>query len=404
MATRTPNYGLSKPLGTEDAQISVINANMDILDTELHLTTVRDAKNLAPIYDATSSYVEGDYVTYLITGQSSQDANGYFVFKCIDDTTTPAGNFDTTKWEAVCITDEMGSSGGSGGHTILDYDGTALQQEDNMQFAGTYSEDDSTNEKTVVHISRTMSKAQFNSLSEDEKKGIIATNDELPDDDTYFYPIIYSTEERQIGVWTDGKPLYQRTVITPSGIDIGVSSSSWTNTGIDVSSLNIEKIISSFGISTDGTYQGTILAYVENDNLTVQTTRNGNGWVVSFTIQYTKTTDVAGSGDWTPQGTPAVHYSTDEKVIGTWIDGNTIYEKTYDVSSSPIDLSPNTWVDTPFSATNITRIINFSALSSDGSNIGWLGVSRNGNYIRLQNVRNSNIPIAILTIQYTKSS
>ena len=40
---------------------------------------------------------------------------------------------------------------------------------------------------------------------------------------------------------------------------------------------------------------------------------------IYVTLQYTKTTDVAGSGDYTTLGIPTVHYSTNEQVIGTWL-------------------------------------------------------------------------------------
>lgn len=36
MATQTPNYGLSKPAGTDPVDISVLNGNADIIDTALH--------------------------------------------------------------------------------------------------------------------------------------------------------------------------------------------------------------------------------------------------------------------------------------------------------------------------------------------------------------------------------
>lgn len=36
MATTTPNYGLSKPAGTDPVDISVLNDNSDIIDTALH--------------------------------------------------------------------------------------------------------------------------------------------------------------------------------------------------------------------------------------------------------------------------------------------------------------------------------------------------------------------------------
>ena len=52
-----------------------------------------------------------------------------------------------------------------------------------------------------------------------------------------FQPVIYSLEEREIGVWTDGKPLYQKTYIyTPSA-------------PLSVASLSIDKIIDMRAIS-----------------------------------------------------------------------------------------------------------------------------------------------------------
>lgn len=36
MATVTPNYGLTKPAGTDPVDISVLNTNADIIDTALH--------------------------------------------------------------------------------------------------------------------------------------------------------------------------------------------------------------------------------------------------------------------------------------------------------------------------------------------------------------------------------
>lgn len=58
----------------------------------------------------------------------------------------------------------------------------------------------------------------------------------------------YSTEERQVGTWTDGKPLYQRTF--DLGSDLVVSYSSFTNTSIDAS--NMETIVKVIGIYSTG--------------------------------------------------------------------------------------------------------------------------------------------------------
>ena len=86
-------------------------------------------------------------------------------------------SLSTTDKTIIGAINEAAQSGGSGGHTILDDDGTALTQEDNLQFVGVYSEDDSVNDTTKVNIVREMTQAQYDLLSADEKKGIIRITD-----------------------------------------------------------------------------------------------------------------------------------------------------------------------------------------------------------------------------------
>lgn len=86
-------------------------------------------------------------------------------------------SLNTTDKTIIGAINEAAQSGGSGGHTILDDDGTALSQEDNLQFVGVYSEDDSVNDTTKVNIVREMTQAQYDLLSADEKKGIIRITD-----------------------------------------------------------------------------------------------------------------------------------------------------------------------------------------------------------------------------------
>ena len=69
----------------------------------------------------------------------------------------------------------------SAGHTILDNSGTPLPAEPNLQLKGVYTHDDSTNETTVAEITRVMTSADYNLLSEDEKQGVIVITDEGPD-------------------------------------------------------------------------------------------------------------------------------------------------------------------------------------------------------------------------------
>jgi len=180
-----------------------------------------------------------------------------------------------------------------------------------------------------------VTQAEYNALPDDKLSNGIAyfIKDSVNGADG-FPPLIYSLEERQVGVWTDGKPLYQKTCIFDPPFSSGnntfnlnlssdcviknyvffvhdnVSSPITIGQGDELKMINV------------GYASGINRAVVWIANGTLPYLSNGQLWI---TVQYTKTTDVAGSGDWTPSGALAVHYSTNEQVIGTWIDGKTLY-------------------------------------------------------------------------------
>jgi hypothetical protein len=130
------------------------------------------------------------------------------------------------------------------------------------------------------------------------------------------------------------------------------------------------------------------------------------------TVQYTKTTDTAGSGQWTPQGVPAHHYSTDEQVVGTWIDGSTIYEKTlvlnnvaFDSSGSyRIDLSAlgikNCFPDTFHSYYVFSTYVRMFNSIVQETNDDFT----TNNYLYLNGGANRSIDTGYVTLRYTKSS
>ena len=159
-------------------------------------TTVKDITdksnlNLAEEYDSTSTYAVDDYVIYESV-----------LYKCIGTTT---GTFDSTKWTSVVVTDEMGSGGGGGGagHTIKDDSGTALTQRSNLQFKGVYSHDDSTNSASVVEVAREMTWAEYQLLSEDEKKGLITITDRFTADAMFVNGVFIDTDDLITTVNTD---------------------------------------------------------------------------------------------------------------------------------------------------------------------------------------------------------
>lgn len=64
------------------------------------------------------------------------------------------------------------------------------------------------------------------------------------------------------------------------------------------------------------------------------------------------------------------HYSTDEQVVGTWIDGKTLYEKTFKFDNVSIDTSHE------------TELADLTALNIET----WVGVFHSAGYLRSYDV------------------
>lgn len=161
---------------------------------------------------------------------------------------------------------------------------------------------------------------------------------------------IYSTEEKMIGQWTDGKPLYQKTFV--QSISVAVGDTAYVG---DLSGLNIDfgtvseyVMIDTNGYATALTHFDVWLRVPQNNiGVTNKSTQAKVGQMY-VTIQYTKTTDVAISiGE-------ATEYSTDEKIVGTWIDGKPIYQCTYNVGTLNLG---TTWSSSTLDFT-VDRLIN----------------------------------------------
>lgn len=224
----------------------------------------------------------------------------------------------------------------------------------------------------------------------------------------FFNPIIYSTEEREVGVWIDNKPLYAKSFTLSN--QLTVSASSWTNT--DLLLADVEKFVNGYAISDDGTFQGSVVVDKSNDVIQLQSTRSTASYVKYLTVFYTKTTDVAGSGSYTTLGVPAHHYDGNEKIVGTWF-GATLYEKTINTTVSP----PYSSID--LSSLNINEVVGFEgcAKSSGGDSIpvGYSVASGNQYLVTSFEKANSILYISLgsglsdynnvfLTIRYTKNT
>lgn len=89
MATQTTNYGLVKPDLGEKAQITVLNGDLDSIDSFFSFVL----SNFAPNYDNATSYQVGDLCIY-----------GLRLYKC---TAAATGSWDPSKWVLTTIMDEF---------------------------------------------------------------------------------------------------------------------------------------------------------------------------------------------------------------------------------------------------------------------------------------------------------
>lgn len=243
-----------------------------------------------------------------------------------------------------------------------------------------------------------------------------------------FPPLIYSDEEREVGVWRDGKPLYQKTFIVNQ---LTISSNSSASITISDYISNVEKIIaipsvriSSINYVIPNVFMNSSLSVygfgVAHENTTIIISRGNTGSSYTgdyeITLQYTKTTDVAGSGSWTTHGTPTHHYSTTEQVIGTWIDGKPLYEIT--ITAEHLTRNSN-WQTIAHGIANIDKIVHYFGrlyITSDqaywmipaprvgGTNGYSLYIDRtNIKYINILHDTNTTEDVSFV-IQYTKTT
>ena len=163
---------------------------------------------------------------------------------------------------------------------------------------------------------------------------------------------LYSTTEKVVGCWTDGRPIYQKTFTgtIPNATTVGTGVSSTISVGASVQDyikLDFRFIASSknqmdlsiysdaqIGVSQSGDVNfngirlyGSPNSATNNKNciVVINSNTSSNGLSYTVTARYTKTTDSANSFKYADEN----DYSTSEKIVGTWIDGKPIYQRTY---------------------------------------------------------------------------
>lgn len=215
---------------------------------------------------------------------------------------------------------------------------------------------------------------------------------------------LYSTDEKIIGRWIDGKPLYQKTIELSPALRF-LLNGTWQNI-CDTPSTNLERLVD-IKFNAFNNVAG-FDAGISNINIVFydSTTQKIKGWninggsdyieIKNITIQYTKKTDeaIAIGSD--------TDYSTTEKIVGTWIDGKPLYQKTFEFDS-PVNLIAGDWGATNIPIGNIDKIIHSVGYSN--STTSWEGLSATvdiGSYVNLIFFRD--IKVFKVTLQYTKTT
>lgn len=287
---------------------------------------------------------------------------------------------------------------------------------------------------TTSTPTKELTQAEYDALTEAEKKnGTIYFITDNYVGSTYVgaYDTIYSTTERVVGSYM-GKPLYQKTLVNNNATSGRVSLQMGTIPDTDTifitngfyinASSQMAPIGDSLSVNTSGRGIGvTNLQYASYATVGKQygvQVYYGESTASSktvITVQYTKTTDTTSPVEYASPN----DYSTSEKIVGTWIDGKPIYQKTIDCGALP----SGTYKDVPSGITNVKRVISFEGYSyasgdnrsrpvqiasgdtaAAGVEISYVGDT---NSIRL----NSNTPWGswgynetYVTIKYTKTS
>lgn len=390
----TPN-----PSGTATATMEKISVNGTVYDFASAISNLMDVDltNLA----------NGQILKYNSTTQkweSEAESGGASAVSDLTDVElTNLADKEILEWDAVAEKwkNVANSGGGSGNVDDVYVNGTSVLDANHIAQVKSYKE---------------LTQSEYDALPDDK----------LTDDILYcikdtgivegekFAPIIYSLEEREVGVWADGKPLYQKT------INIGDISGASQNASLGLQNIDHIELVNDgsyflsdnnplypmpipYALPTAQNIVGGFFEITSNDALFCVRVGSGMAGYVKHmvvTVRYTKTTDTAGSGKWASSGVPSVHYSTNEQVIGTWIDGKPIYQKTYEITQ--VTVVPNGTIIQNFDITNISKIINAVGTSTQyQQSAPLLAFIDSGNFYI-----SSSLACAIdtITLQYTKTT
>jgi len=360
------------------------------------------------------------------------------------DTVTFA--YDGTRYNVLCID-------GGAGHEIENSAGTKLTQRDVMQVTdGLEAVDDSTNQKTKIKMNLPIvSFEDWNAMTEQEQEAYKASHYRFGVQQPDTSGVINA--EHMTLLWENPNTTQsfasQTITLNSADYDFLLIICNLATSGSDIaSSLIIQKgsnAYASMGQTTGGGAQVlkrqftrvSDTSYTVGDATYAKGTTSqatDNGFVIPIAIYgIKKNFQFKVNAIANELSTRADHcflddevttvedaitykdvYSTDEHVVGKWIDGSTLYEKTIDCGELP----NNTIKSVSHSISNLGRIVDIACIQYNGLNTEWstvpdvnisslsnqLRVSVNTTKINIQTGGNYTGYYAYCTLRYTKTS
>lgn len=366
---------------------------------------------------ASATYV-GKIVQFVGTTDATY-THGYY-YECTN-------NGGTYSWTQLNV---QPSSGSGGGHTIVNGAGTSMTQRDALQFTGGLAvSDDSTNERTVVSD-------EYEIILWEDWQTIVANHEENLHPNAVITGVPGANGDISVDLMTK---LWEN----PS------PTASFAAQNITLSSSDYDLLLLVCKLSD--TYNGTtscispkgmggkwdLASYASNgplnwirfteyvsdtiinihDAYTVISGQTGtvdNSRLIPYQIYGIKTTASVKINAVAMDVKASVEYSTSERLIGKWIDGSTLYEKTIDFGALP----NNTRKTVNHNISNLGTIVDAKGWGNDTTNAQYYPIPFATNTALTNNIQmfvdNTKITIdtganrtsinGYITLRYTKNS
>ena len=368
---------------TEDGTISAQGG-------EGNLPTPTDENNI--LYSTTTEWLQGNIYETTVPAYTQEE------FNRIKDT-IPIG-------QRFIITDDYQQGGGGSLPTpTIENDGILISE--NSEWIQKSISDCET-DPTVPSYVKAITQADINKWNQGGSSGTILLSQQ------------YTTSEKLVGRWTDGKPLYQKTVHI-ANCSIGNHAHNIENidaiVGYESFFRNSQSTFNLPYVNSYEIYNSDEIA-VNKTNIVIAGNLDLSAYMADVTIKYTKTTDTSESiPPIIAQDLMNQIFTTQEREVGRWIDGKPLYQKTieYNNTINPSDLR------VIFSDANIDFLKVITITGVDTTEIGytlpytfgtqsWRVLIDNTNIwvssgkgVAIQGTNNPpTLTKVVLTVQYTK--